>query len=250
MEVVITRHPYQSRQYIRALRDYGHSPNFLPLMRIKSLLDSQPAIKTRINQLLQQLFDKIIFVSPNAARLSLPFLKQSTDTSYFAIGPATSPLLQNFLFPQMSSKLKQAEPPYNSESLLQLPELQQLVDQRILILCGENSRPLLQQQLELRGAQVSLCPVYRRIALPDLHQTVNQCALKPDVLTAMSGEAAKILYNAILASDKNNWLHLPLVVPGTRVTQIAQTLGFSSVLTLDYPDPQLLIKALSNINQQ
>ncbi|RMG55103.1 MAG: uroporphyrinogen-III synthase [Gammaproteobacteria bacterium] len=121
-----------------------------------------------------------------------------------------------------------APPPYNSEALLGLPELQDLHGQRLLLLRGEGGRRHLAETLRSRGAQLDEVACYRR--LPGDARTLQPLLQPlPHMAMATSGEALLSLQDA-LGSRRSGMV---LVAGGERVAGSAS--GWQQVVVA--PDP-------------
>lgn len=111
-------------------------------------------------------WDLAIFSSPAAVTHGLEKLHRSPTMRVAAPGPGTADCLRGkgvdpVLAPTMGSGLK---------SLLQLPQMADLADWRVLLVCG---RPIVRRSVALlraRAAQGEVFPVYRRRVNPDLAQ--------------------------------------------------------------------------------
>jgi uroporphyrinogen-III synthase len=175
-------------------------------------------------------FDLIVFVSANAVRFGAALLQQRRDLPLAAIGPATARALNH-------SGYRVAVQPeqYDTEGLLQHPRLQHLAGDRVLLIQGRDGRPLLQQELERRGAHVLSLEVYERVPAP-----VSPAALAAlqdalaagelQVVTATSlgvGERLLELAPAPLRSalERTVWL-----VPSARVASGLRERGLNAAL--------------------
>lgn len=151
-----TRPSHQAEDLNLAVEKVGGLALTCPTMQIEPLALASPvsALST---------FDKIVFISANAVKA---FVKLDLPTTnlprLFAIGKATVKAGQDAGLNMVSATSLQ----FDSEALLQHPDLQQLENQKILIVKGEKGRELLADTLQLRGAFVEEWSLYRRHAMP------------------------------------------------------------------------------------
>ncbi|MEA3405523.1 MAG: uroporphyrinogen-III synthase [Pseudomonadota bacterium] len=151
-----TRPSHQASGLNAAVEKVGAIALTCPTMQIE-----QMTLPKQISSLAT--FDKVIFISANAVKafvkLDLPMDRLPT---LFAIGKATIKAGQDAGLNMISASGQQ----FDSEALLQHSELQQLTDQKILIVKGEKGRTLLAETLQTRGALVEQWPLYCRQAVP------------------------------------------------------------------------------------
>ncbi len=166
----------------------------------------------------------VIFTSQNAVENSLPYLSLN-DKSVISIGSATSQLLASHNIKVTA----EAEKPFSSESLLKLPLLKNVRNKKIFIISGEGGRDYLENFLNAQGAIVEKIAVYRR--LPggmEITETLWQewRQYKKLILTTLSFESLKFLWQATASSIRPQLEKLPLCVMSERQAQQAQELGF------------------------
>lgn len=105
-------------------------------------------------------FDKFVFASVNAVRgfveQSADFPQGQSDLNCFAIGKATFLAAKQAGLPVYEMLNEQ----FDSESLLAHPALQNLKNQRVLLLKGDKGRGLLTSTFEERGAFVEEWELY------------------------------------------------------------------------------------------
>jgi len=113
--------------------------------------------------------------------------------------------------------------------------LQYVTSDKVLIFRGQGGRPLLAETLTKRGAKVEYCELYRRSCPPQAPAQMHksdfaagvQVPRENDWVALHSGEALQNWYDLIVAANRPEWLIQPLLLPGARVAQQAQALGFS-----------------------
>lgn len=104
-------------------------------------------------------WDWVIFISANAVRSAAPYWQDITNnTKIIAVGSGTA---NECVLQQLPSAITPKE--YSVLGMLQLPELQDINKQKILICSAEGSSPELADSLKLRGATVHVVNCYRRI---------------------------------------------------------------------------------------
>ena len=172
--------------------------------------------------------DVAIFISANAVDKAVA-LRAAPDwparLQRVAVGAGTARALQRHGLPVTWLP----PPPFDSLALLAAPALQQVTDQRIVIIRGVGGRELLGETLRARGAHVDYVEVYQRVRpqveTRDILKAWAEGAI--DVVTATSAEA---LYNlVVMLGDPGRapLLAAPLVVVSARMIQQALELGFS-----------------------
>ena len=234
-QILLIRPQRQDDQLIEILEKAGAAVTHNPVMAIEPV-EENPQIKGQVLEL--DNFHKGIFVSGNAVELGLelidkywPMLPVGID--YFAIGERTAALLQQAGIQANSPKGRQ-----NSEELLQLPQLQQLKNQRIIIFRGVGGREILGSKLVERGARVEYCELYRRVVQPEALAVARQ--QKADCLIAHSGE----LITAMGEAKSTLFANTPVVVPSERVAAIARQLGYNRVVSADNALPESMLAAV------
>jgi uroporphyrinogen-III synthase len=160
--------------------------------------------------------DFAIFISSNAVEKSLPNLYLSPQCQVFAVGKRTAETLKVAGITAFCPA-----PPFNSEALLEMPELQKIPVKKIVIFRGECGRELLAKTLQQRGAIVNYVNVYRRIQPP------TPAKISPvDIITITSVQGLKHLLNML---EGQSWVkNTPLVVMSERIAVKAKGLGINA----------------------
>jgi uroporphyrinogen-III synthase len=241
--VLVTRPPNQALNLSRLLESAGAMVVRLPALDIKATpgLDD---LKRRLGG--GEPLDLIIFTSANAVRFGMPLLDRRRDLKLAAIGPATARALE-------SSGLRVAVTPaggFDTEHLLSHPELARLDGRRVLLVKGVGGRELLQEQLEKRGASVTVAHVYQRERIRHGSATLaaihaHFAAGEIHVVTATSAEIAEGLIELATPALRRNFDEVHWLVPGARVAAALRERGLTApILQADSADDQDLVAAL------
>lgn len=246
LRVLVTRPAHQAQGQIEQLAALGAEPVPLPLLEIQEIDESEPdafnSIKAKVLDL--DLYTGVIFVSPNASRIGARWIDEywpqlPLGVQWLAIGAATAKTLSALDIPAYH-----VTGGFDSEALLADPLLQQVAEQRFLIMRGEGGRELLGDTLSARGARIDYADLYRRIcprySAADIKSTIYTQRLSAILIT--SGEA---LYNLLeLAGTEPDLLSTELIVPSARIAEIAQARGFNRIRIADGPDDSSMIRAI------
>jgi uroporphyrinogen-III synthase len=225
--ILITRPEHQAGHLCDLVSDAGGENILFPTIEIKPVLGSEKLSNCfkHINK-----YDSVIFVSRNAVKMVFDhYIRQSElpeHIQWLAIGRGTAAALADMNMTNVLHAGIQAD----SESLLQLPELQSefVQHRKILIVRGVGGRELLADTLKMRGALVNYAEVYAR-CLPEYevqerHEIWRQ--LKPEAVIVSSNEGLNNLIKLTLEADQKQLLKLPLVVMSARTVDLAKKLGF------------------------
>jgi len=231
--VWVTRPATQAGELVALLQAGGCRVYAQPVLAIEEIDPSGATAAAALAVLSQAAAcDFILFVSANAARIGLAWLRRaaqlplSSGTRVCAVGPATAEVLEPELGPVLIP-----DGDYTSEGLLARPELQRLAGNKILIVRGVGGRSLLAEELRRRGAEVSVAELYRRVAPaaldPDLLAGLQSGRV--DAIMAASGETiGNLLELGCIAGDQLQ--RVAVVVPGQRVADLATARGFRRVV--------------------
>lgn len=194
-------------------------------------------------------FDWAIFISSNAVQHGMTRLLSRRSLPgklrYAAVGPMTAAELDTF---GIQNVLIPADR-FDSESLLNLPEMQAVTGKRCVIFRGIGGRDLLANTLIARGAEVTFAECYQRIN-PNrdpqpLTSLWNQGALQALVVT--SSEALRNLLD--LAKD-TAWLRAtPIFVNHHRIAETASAQGLQ-VITANAPGDTGMLATLETYFRQ
>jgi uroporphyrinogen-III synthase len=246
--VLVTRPAHQAENLCRLIEQQGGVAVRLPTLEIVAC-NNLLAIQKNLAHL--ESFQWLIFVSVNAVNFALKAndgkIRPCKVRQIAAIGKATANALERAgVVVDLSP-----EPPYNSEALLTMPEMQHVQGQRILIVRGEGGREELANTLQSRGADVQYLNVYKRI-MPSMNNTEVILLLEQnqlDVITVTSGE---ILQNLLIMLDTTyhrQLFTLPLVVVSDRIKQIATELGFKRIAVASSPSDEAILETVNQSNR-
>ena len=229
--VLVTRPEQQATPLCLLLENRGASTLRLPAIDIKPI-GSPRETAARLGALAD--FDVIVFTSSNAVRFGAALLAQQRDLTLAAIGPATARALN-----QAGYRVP-VQPPdgtFDSESLLRHPLLEHPAGRRILIIKGGDGRPLLEQELTRRGAQVVTADVYQRVPAAPSREVLaallgSFTAGAVQVITATSLEIAGNLLAMATPALRGEFERAHWLVPGARIAAGLRERGLSPPLVL------------------
>lgn len=249
LRVLIIRSARPDDPLAAALSAAGASVMSYPILAIEALdVNLQVSPQRMTSDLVSQqqapgCYDTIIFVSRHAVNYGVAPLRQAgidfDKVEVAALGPTTAVMLGE----QGIAALHPVDQT-STESLLAIPEMASVSGQRILIVRGKGGRETLKDTLVARGADVSYCEVYRRVA-DYRHADGIKLFLDSDEATVVVAHSGEILaafarldftrldstsLDSTSQAPKTVW-DLPCLVPGTRVAQLASELGFKQVVT-------------------
>ena len=236
--ILVTRAAHQAGGLVALIESQGGRAIPFPALEILPARDPAAA-----KEHLEQSWDLMIFISPNAVRHANELLEGAAPKARHlaAVGEATARTLRELdLSPDLIPTDRQ-----DSEGLLDLPELQSMADRRVLIVRGEGGRPLLGDSLRARGAKVGYAEVYRRSRpkgdpLPLLQRWPEEV----DIVTTTSSEVLGNLLSML--GDRGGELirKTPLLVISERMASRAAELGFKRVIQASGADDAAVLQAL------
>lgn len=215
MAVLVTRPVHQADAFCRLLEAENARAIRFPVIEIQAIAPDDVA-----TQVLQQHSDCLIFISANAVRLGLEAInKFSPDrlrqSRIMAIGKATAGELE-----KRGIKPDLVPPsPYNSESLLAMPEMQDVSGRHFTIIKGKGGRTYLMEQLRARGGTVNEVDVYIRVKPRQSNLAIKELTeCERSVVSITSVKGLHFLFE-MASIEQGDWLkkHVEFLVPGDRV---------------------------------
>lgn len=236
LRVLVTRPAHQADKLCQMIEARGGKTLRLPLLSIVPV--PQTGVVRRTLESARD-WHWWIFTSVNAVQHARNLGVETWPKNLAAVGPATAAALE-------ATGLAVATPlgAYSSEGLLELAQFQQLNDQRILIVSGEDGLAVLAPALRERGARVEMAEVYRRVALPYDGERVSEMLRVSDVIVITSGQALEHLVRLTPEPMRKALLQKQLVVPGPRVVEKASELGFKALITPEKMSDAGIVSAL------
>lgn len=229
--VLVTRPAERAAPLCLKLQQAGYQAVALPMMEIIPVTELTPGQL----QLLQDLdhFQRVILVSSNAVRLGMNWITQywpqlPAGLDWYTVGATSAGELGDYGVP-----VQYPETDMSSEGLLALASLQQVVDERVLIIKGEGGRTLLSEALRERGARVEELSLYRRSG-PPVSAEKAAAVLQENRFAAVvfsSGEGLGNMLSLLPPEARRLLREIPAIVPGPRVAQLAEDVGFRTVYT-------------------
>lgn len=249
VQVLVTRPQPQADALAASLRNAGATPFVFPVIDIvpRALTAGDEAIIAELDR-----YQAVICISAPAAELGVRLCADRwpqwpLHQRWYAVGPASGKPLQGW-----GLALHVAQAGSTSETLLALPELQNVTEQRFLILRGEGGRETLADTLRSRGAQVDYLELYeRRSAVNDpACLAAFLLAPPPRVAITTSGESLDhlLLQAKAQAPSQADALRVcPLIVVSGRLAQHACQQGFSDVHIAAGASDEALLECLQTL---
>ncbi len=247
--VLNTRPSHQQQALTDAVEASGGKTVSMPLLRIDPVSDSAQLqeLRNRIDQSDQ--WDALVFISANAVAIGAPLLKEAipqlpSSLELFAIGSSTAAELHK----HFTHEVLQPESGTTSEALLDLPRLQSIEDQELVIVRGVGGRETLRETLEQRGARVHYLEVYSRhptrLSAQEFIEGIEENGV--NVLVVTSGESLQRMLE-LSADNKGSLTLLPLIVPSARIAALAKEAGFTRVIEAAGAGESAIVAALVTI---
>lgn len=237
--VAITRPLHQSKTLTSLIENAGGHVISYPLLEIIPWQDN-PECYAAIQNL--ENIHWAIFISSNAVLHGMPIISKNSIPpllKFAAIGPSTAQALNKF-------GIKDALIPgnqYDSESLLSMPELQQVEGSNILIVRGKGGRELLRETLIKRGANVTYAECYQRIN-PQIDCEILEKAWEQNRLKAIIVSSTEAMRHLIALAQHKPWIsQIHLFTHHPRIAEHA-TGYFKSITISTGPSDQEILNSL------
>jgi uroporphyrinogen-III synthase len=181
-------------------------------------------------------------VSPNAVQKAMPVIDAHggfpTHLRAATVGKGSAAELERFGVADVIAPTTR----FDSEALLELPEMQSVAGKRIVIFRGSSGRELLGDTLAVRGAVVEHAECYRR-SKPDadpapLFELWAQDELSGIVVT--SSEGVRNLFEMVGPTGLAWLAQTLLFVPHARIAETARALGAARVVLTGPNDEGIL----------
>ncbi|MDX1810410.1 MAG: uroporphyrinogen-III synthase, partial [Gammaproteobacteria bacterium] len=227
LHVLITRPEDQAENICQELESLGAKPIRFPVLEIVDIED-----ETGLNQIVDELdsYDIAVFISPNAVKKAANRVQSRRgwpeSVKIAAVGKASAKALDSL------GLIADIFPPkrFNSEALLELPEMRDVKDKKIVIFRGEGGRETLAETLKARGATVKYAECYRRRQpKADVSQLLRHWARgEVNIVVTTSNEGLHNLYDMVGQLGRQWLIKSPLVVLSERAKTLAGQLGFKN----------------------
>ncbi|HEY8606289.1 MAG TPA: uroporphyrinogen-III synthase [Noviherbaspirillum sp.] len=247
LPVVVTRPAAQAVPLAARLDAAGRNAIVFPLLEIQPLPD-QAALRTALARLTE--FALVAFVSPNAIDAAFALIGTWPAAVPIAVvGEGSKAALARYGRTSENTRIFSPRDRFrsDSETLLDVLDLDALRHRRVLIVRGETGRELLADALRSHGAMVETVAAYRRLAPAlDQHRQEQLAGLIDSgaewIIT--SSEALRILVEMTRqAAGEEGVAKLQrqrLVIPHVRIAETARALGFEDLLETGSGDEQLI----------
>lgn len=238
--IVVTRPRAQASRLAGWIAEHGGEAVIFPLLEISPVADPAP-LQAAIARL--GTYSLAIFISPNAVDFGLPAILANhawpASLRAVAIGQSSVALLARYGIDNALAPVDR----FDSEALLELPELQQtcVAGKRVLIFRGNGGRELLADTLRERRAEVDYVACYQRSAPADaapLQALWRNGRL--DALTISSSEGLRNLVDLLDAPTRACLRSTPLFVPHPRIAELAQALAMQRVILTEAADAGII----------
>jgi uroporphyrinogen-III synthase len=235
LNIVITRPREQAADLSRRIEQLGGKPFLFSLLEITAVRDDR-ALREQISRLKQT--DLAIFISPNAVHYGMAAIRSAgavpATLKFATVGQGSAKALRDLGIEYIIAPTER----FDSESLLALPELQNVTGKRVMILRGDGGRELLGDTLKSRDATVEYVTCYLR-SKPD----VDAGALlntAPQAITVTSSEALSYLWEMLEEAGRTRLAAVPLFVPHERIAKAARQQGWQQVTVTESGDDGMM----------
>lgn len=243
LRVLNTRPGDQAQPLSQSIRDAGGISIECPTLEII------PSEYNWIN-LLPDLdsVDQALFISTNAVhhcftQLEMHRITWPNHIKVIAIGQGSAKALQKFNI-QVNSIPEFPD----SEHVLSLKCLEQLKNQTVLLFKGEDGRPLIEEGLRQKEANLFILPVYKRV-MPKISPQLVNTLWRDDLVDIILLTSEQSIHNLfkIFGKEAHNWLlSKPVVVISERLAHKARLFGITQIII---SHPEWMMKTLIDYYQ-
>ena len=230
LRILNTRPLEQGQALTKAIVQAGGISIPLPALVIEPVtnwLNKLPSLLT---------IQQAIFISPNAVNYFFETVNKSqlpwpTIIEVIAIGHASAAALT-----QRGVRVDSVPALADSEHLLQLHSLQQVMGKSILLVKGEGGTVEIANTVISRGAQLSSAIVYRR-SLPRTKPQQLQSLWQDDAVDIILFTSQQAIHNifTLFGEYAHPWLcRKPCIVISERLANIAEALGMQHIIVCRY----------------
>ncbi|MCP5158492.1 MAG: uroporphyrinogen-III synthase [Gammaproteobacteria bacterium] len=244
--MLVTRPEQQADPLCRLIERRGGVAIRCPALVITEPRDWAPALA--IFERLAD-YDLAIFTSTNAVDRAWPLIRACGGLpprlDIAVIGQATARSLAS---QGVADCLRPAQG-FTSEALLELPRLQQVAGQNIVIIRGEGGREWLVDTLVGRGARVDRAEVYRREPPTVDTETLVERWARGEIgaVVITSTESLRNLFDMLKIVGQNYLRDTPLVVVSARIRQTAVEYGCRYSLLAREASDEAILAALFDL---
>lgn len=237
--IVVTRPTAESGRIAELIRAVGGNPILFPGIEIVMVEDTGPllALIDRLDQ-----FNLAIFVSPSAVNMAFNLIESRRAwPPQLRIAVVGAGCMRALKRRGIDDAIAPSER-FDSEALLELPPLQNVRGENVVIFRGVGGRELLADTLTVRGARVEYAECYRR-ARPDLDPAPLYAAWERgglQAITASSSEALRNLSEIVGARGAARFRGTPCFVSHPRIEEAAHALGIVQVVLTGQGDERLV----------
>lgn len=226
LRILNTRPRDQASQLSKNIRNAGGIAIELPTLEIAATNNNWIKLLPNLKEV-----DQAIFISANAVHYCFTQLNQQhiewpSSIHVIAIGQGSAAALHKFgihisAIPEIP----------DSEHLLALKTLQQPEKQNVLLFKGEGGRPLIEEQLIQRGANLIILKVYQRV-IPQINHQLIQSIWRDDLVDIILLTSEQSLHNLFKLFDKEalDWLrNKKWLMISERLAQIASSMKIKNI---------------------
>lgn len=237
--IVVTRPAGQADALVAAIAGAGGTAVRFPVLAVQACSDTR-----HLTAIADQLgaFDLAVFVSPNAVKYALSCLleRHAWPPGLLAatVGKASERALARFGVTRVIAPQTR----FDSEALLELPELKQVSGKRVVIFRGDAGRELLGDTLKERGALVEYVACYQRTK-PDLDPAPLLqlwADRRLDGIIVTSSEGLRNLCEMVGPPGQAALATTPLFLPHARIAEQARALGLRCIVPTAPGDESIL----------
>lgn len=242
--IVVTRPADQAGHLAEAIGLAGATAVLFPVLAIYDIDDPRPLldIAARLDE-----FDLAVFVSPNAVNKALTRVLRRRQWPVHlraaAMGQTSERELARFGVTEIiAPRLR-----FDSEALLELPELREMAGKRVVVFRGDSGRDLLGDTLTQRGAGVEYVTCYRR-GKPDLDSAPLLrlwAGHQLDAILITSSEGLRNLAEMLGEPGRDMLRNTPLFAPHARIVAASRALGVRQVVATAPGDEGLMAGLLN-----
>lgn len=237
--IVLTRPAGQSVFLAERLLEAGAHPVLYPVLEILPVKDVQPLLDAAIHL---DSYDFAVFVSPNAVKGALAVIQSHRSWPAGLTALTIGKSSEQALLEHGVSKVLAPQQRFDSEALLELPQLADMAGKKVIVFRGDGGRELLGETLQARGASVDYVTSYHRqcphLDPAPLLKRWNEHKLH--ALTFTSSEGLRHFAQHIGPLAQAFMRQTPTFVPHQRIADQALALGLHQVILTGPGDVGLL----------